>query len=94
MFLQLPVKEVSRILTGTLVASAGLFLFLLGVSIAFLPFGRAIGEALGALPRQWLVVPFGLLLGFATTGASPRCGSWRTRSRKPRPDRSGARWCS
>lgn len=71
LFLQLPVKEVSRILTGTLMASVGLFLFLLGVSIAFLPFGRAIGEALGALPWQWLVVPFGLLLGFATTWGEP-----------------------
>jgi len=71
LFLQLPVKEVSRILTGTLVASAGLFLFLLGVNIALLPFGRAIGEALGALPQQWVVIPFGLLLGFATTWGEP-----------------------
>lgn len=71
LFLQLPVKEVSRILTGTLVASVGLFLFLLGVSIAFLPFGRAIGEALGSLPWKWLVVPFGLILGFATTWGEP-----------------------
>ena len=43
LFLKLPRTEVLRILTGTLVASAGLFLFLLGVSIGFLPFGRAIG---------------------------------------------------
>lgn len=71
LFLRLPVGEVSRILTGTLVASAGLFLFLLGVSMAFLPFGRAIGEALGALPQKWLVVPFGILLGFATTWGEP-----------------------
>lgn len=71
LFLQLPVREVSRILTGTLVASAGLFLFLLGVSIAFLPFGRVIGEALGALPQKWLVVPLGVLLGFATTWGEP-----------------------
>ena len=34
LFLKLPRREVSRILTGTLVASAGLFLFLLGVGIA------------------------------------------------------------
>jgi hypothetical protein len=71
LFLDLPVKEVKRVLTGTLVASAGLFLFLLGVSIAFLPFGRAIGEALGTLSQQWLLVPFGMLLGFATTWGEP-----------------------
>lgn len=70
LFLQLPRKEVSRILTGTLVASGGLFLFLLGVGIGFLPFGRAIGEAVGSLPQTWLV-PFGALLGFVTTWGEP-----------------------
>jgi hypothetical protein len=71
LFLRLPAKEVSRILTGTLLASAGLFLFLLGVSIGFLPFGRAIGEALGSLPQKWLLLPFGVLLGFVTTWGEP-----------------------
>lgn len=71
LFLQLPVSEVKRILTGTLLASMGLFLFLLGVSIGFLPFGRAIGEALGALQPKWLIVPIGALLGFVTTWGEP-----------------------
>ena len=71
LFLQLPVKEVTRILIGTLVAAAGLFLFLLGVSIAFLPFGRAIGEAFGSLSHKWLPALFGILLGFATSWGEP-----------------------
>lgn len=71
LFLDLPRREVSRILGGTLVASAGLFLFLMGVGIGFLPFGRAIGEAIGALPQKWLLVPFGLALGFVTTWGEP-----------------------
>lgn len=74
LFLQLPVKEVARILTGTLVASLGLFLFLLGVVIAFLPFGRIAGEALGVLSQKWLVVPLGMLLGFVTARAEPAVG--------------------
>jgi hypothetical protein len=74
MFLQLPAREVGRILTGTLVASLGLFLFLLGVGIAFLPFGRLVGEALGALPMAWMIVPFGILLGFVTTWGEPAVG--------------------
>lgn len=74
LFLQLPVKEVSRILTGTLIASLGLFVFLLGVNVAFLPFGRIVGEALGALPHAWLIVPFGVLLGFVTTWGEPAVG--------------------
>jgi hypothetical protein len=71
LFLKLPRREVSRILTGTLVASAGLFLFLLGVAIGFLPFGRAIGEAMGSVSQKWLLVPFGLILGFVTTWGEP-----------------------
>ena len=71
LFLELPRREVSRILTGTLVASAGLFLFLVGIGLGFLPFGRAIGEAVGSLPEKWLLVPFGLLLGFVTTWGEP-----------------------
>lgn len=74
LFLQLPVKEVSRILIGTLIASLGLCLFLLGVSIAFLPFGRIVGEALGALSQKWLIMPFGMLLGFVTAWGEPAVG--------------------
>ena len=47
--LKLPVRQVATILRGTLIAAAGLLLFLLGVAIAFLPFGRAVGQALGAM---------------------------------------------
>ena len=71
LFLRLPRREVSRILTGTLMASAGLFLFLVGVGIGFLPFGRAIGEAVGSLPQKWLFAPFGMVLGFVTTWGEP-----------------------
>jgi len=71
LFLKLPRREVSRILTGTIFAAAGLFLFLMGVGIGFLPFGRAIGEAVGALPQKWLLGPFGLVLGFVTTWGEP-----------------------
>jgi hypothetical protein len=71
LFLKLPRREVSRILTGTLVASVGLFLFLLGVGIGFLPFGRTIGEAMGSVSHKWLLLPFGLILGFVTTWGEP-----------------------
>ncbi|MCC7083170.1 MAG: DUF1538 domain-containing protein [Burkholderiales bacterium] len=70
-FLGLPVREVTRVLTGTLLASVGLFLFLLGVSFGFLPFGRAIGETLGRLPQTWLMAACGALLGFVTTWGEP-----------------------
>lgn len=69
--LRLPRTELKRIVAGTVLASMGLFLFLLGVSIGFMPFGRAIGEAVGSLSQWWLVVLFGLILGFVTTWGEP-----------------------
>lgn len=70
-FLKLPLQEVARVLTGSLVAALGLFLFLLGVGIGFLPFGRVLGEHVTELPQEWLIVPFGALLGFVTTWGEP-----------------------
>jgi hypothetical protein len=74
LFLQLPVREVSRMLAGAALAALGLFLFLLGVGIAFLPFGRIAGEALGALPVKWPLVAAGVALGFVTARAEPAVG--------------------
>jgi hypothetical protein len=70
LFLELPWREIWRIGVGTLIASLGLLLFLLGVHIGFLPFGRAIGEALASLP-QGAMLAFGILLGFVTTWGEP-----------------------
>lgn len=70
-FLDLPRREVVRIVRGTLIAAAGLFLFLLGVAIGFMPFGHAIGEAIGAFPEKWHLIPFGMVLGFVTTWGEP-----------------------
>lgn len=69
--LNLPRKQVRTILVGTLLSAAGLFLFLLGVGLSFLPFGRIIGEALGAIEAQWLLLPIGMALGFFTTWSEP-----------------------
>lgn len=69
--LRLPRKDFRNILAGTLLSAVGLFLFLLGVAIGFLPAGRVIGEALGALPQKWLLVPAGVFLGFVTTWGEP-----------------------
>lgn len=71
LMLKLPRRYVLDILLGTLLASVGLLLFLQGVHIGFLPFGRAAGEALGKLQQSWLLVPFGCLLGFLTAWGEP-----------------------
>lgn len=69
--LKLPLRQVKDILVGTAVAALGLFLFLLGVGVAFLPFGRALGEAIGALNAPVLMTLAGLALGFATAWGEP-----------------------
>jgi hypothetical protein len=70
LFLRLPRQEISRIVAGTLIASLGLLLFLVGVQIGFLPFGHAIGEALASLSEGTLLA-LGVLLGFVTTWGEP-----------------------
>jgi uncharacterized protein DUF1538 len=69
--LRLPKRQVADILRGTAIAAVGLFLFLLGVGVGFLPFGRVIGEAFGALEQTWFVILAGALLGFLTTWGEP-----------------------
>lgn len=69
--LKLPQRQVADILKGTAIAAVGLFLFLLGIGIGFLPFGRAVGAALGALDQTWLFVLAGLLLGLLTAWGEP-----------------------
>jgi hypothetical protein len=69
--LKLPKRQVVDILKGTLIAASGLFLFLLGVGVAFLPFGRAMGEVLGAMDNTVLLVVVGVVLGFSTAWGEP-----------------------
>ncbi len=56
---------------GTGIAGLGLLLFLQGVHIGFLPAGEAIGEFLGNIKSYWLLIPFGVFIGFLTTWTEP-----------------------
>jgi hypothetical protein len=69
--LKLPRRQVADILSGTAISAIGLFLFLLGVNVGFLPFGRIVGESLGALGQPWLAALIGLLLGLVITWGEP-----------------------
>lgn len=69
--LRLPREQARQILAGTVVAAIGLFLFLLGIAIGFLPFGRAIGTVLGTRYETWIFVVAGVFLGFLTTWGEP-----------------------
>ncbi|MBS3969134.1 MAG: DUF1538 domain-containing protein [Clostridia bacterium] len=67
----LPMEVFLQFLIGVAMVSVGLILFLLGVHIGLLPIGEMIGSALPMMGKAWLVVFFGLLLGFVVTVAEP-----------------------
>ena len=69
--LRLSWDEISRILIGVILSFAGLALFLQGVNIGFMPTGSSIGEYIGTLEHNWVVIPIGLLLGLVTVIAEP-----------------------
>lgn len=71
LFLKLPRGYVTGILKGTALAAAGLILFVQGVHVGLLPFGRLIGASLTTLPAKALLAPFGFVLGFITTWGEP-----------------------
>lgn len=71
LFLKLPRVYVVNLVRGILIAALGMALFLQGVNVAFLPAGRAIGEAITTFGHLWALIPFGFLLGFLTTYAEP-----------------------
>lgn len=67
----LPLAVFGQFLVGLIMVSLGLVLFLWGVQVAMLPIGELIGASLPRMGKAWLVVFFGLLLGFAATVAEP-----------------------
>ena len=64
-------QNIIKILIGVLYTYVGLVLFLLGVNVGFLPVGSFLGEALGSLSYNWIIVPIGMLIGFFVVAAEP-----------------------
>lgn len=64
-------KNVNRILIGVLYTYVGLVLFLTGVNVGFLPVGTTIGQSLGSLPYNWIVIPIGMIIGYYVVAAEP-----------------------
>ena len=64
-------QQIIRIIVGVLYTYLGLVLFLLGVNVGFLPVGSFLGETIGKLPYNWIIVPIGMLVGFFVVAAEP-----------------------
>lgn len=64
-------QQIIRIIVGVLYTYLGLVLFLLGVNVGFLPVGSFLGETIGNLSYNWIIVPIGMLVGFFVVAAEP-----------------------
>lgn len=64
-------NEIIRILIGVLYTYVGLVFFLMGVNVGFLPVGSYLGEAIGKLDYNWIIVPIGMLIGYFVVAAEP-----------------------
>lgn len=71
LILRLPLETLVQFLVGVLFVALGLMFFMLGAHLGLLPVGEVIGTSLTKTGKLWLVVLFGVILGFAATIADP-----------------------
>ncbi len=64
-------QQIIRILVGVLYTYIGLVVFLLGVNVGFLPVGTFLGQSIGSLSYNWIIVPIGMVVGFFVVAAEP-----------------------
>jgi hypothetical protein len=69
--LKLSKTELVKIGVGLLYLLSGLTLFLAGVNNGFLPAGKYLGGAMGAMENNWLLVPICLAVGACVLVAEP-----------------------
>ncbi|MGD6834898.1 DUF1538 domain-containing protein [Sutcliffiella halmapala] len=70
-FLKMDKEKLKKILLGFGFSYIGLVLFLQGVHIGFMPVGEKMGEVLGEMTHDWIIIPIGFLLGLVATIAEP-----------------------
>jgi hypothetical protein len=69
--LRLSRTELVRIGVGILYLLFGLTIFLTGVDKGFMPAGKYLGEAMGALDYNWILIPICLVVGACVVVAEP-----------------------
>jgi hypothetical protein len=63
--------QLARIGVGFLYTFIGLVVFLTGVNVGFIPVGQLLGSQLAAAPYKWVLIPFGMLIGYFIVAAEP-----------------------
>lgn len=69
--LKLHRNEVARIISGLFYTYIGLVLFLTGVNVGFMPMGNYLGQMMGALEFNWILIPVGMVIGYFVVAAEP-----------------------
>lgn len=70
-FLKLPKSQLIKMSVGVIYTYVGLVIFLTGVNVGFLPAGNFIGNSLGSLNNNWVLIPTGMVMGFFIVAAEP-----------------------
>ncbi|GHV93839.1 membrane protein [Spirochaetia bacterium] len=63
--------QIGRIVVGFFYTFIGLVVFLTGVNVGFIPAGQLLGSQLAASPLKWVLIPFGVLVGYFIVAAEP-----------------------
>ncbi len=69
--LKLPKTKLIKIVVGLVYTFIGLTIFLTGVNIGFMPAGTYLGEAIGNLSYNWILIPLSVVIGFFVVAAEP-----------------------
>jgi hypothetical protein len=56
---------------GTAYAYVGMVIFLTGANVGFLPAGKYIGQFIGEMQYNWVLIPLGMAMGFFNVRAEP-----------------------
>ena len=64
-------KALIKIIIGLVYTYVGLFLFLTGVNVGFMPAGNYLGHVIAGLPYSWIIVPIGMIIGYFIVLAEP-----------------------
>ena len=69
--IRLPLSQLIKMFVGMIYTLGGLILFLTGVNVGFLPAGSFIGQYVGDLSFNWILIPLGMLIGYFIVLAEP-----------------------
>ncbi len=68
---RMPRKKLAKIIIGVVYTYIGLVLFLVGVNVGFMPAGNYLGQLLGGLRFNFIIIPIGMVIGYFIVKAEP-----------------------